>query len=79
MSSSGFTCEKCRHWDARRLRSLQSGGELRLQAPCRVESPARVAPWRWQWEKACAKFEPDLREYPHASPGAVVTDIRSPR
>ena len=66
MSSSGFTCEKCRHWDARRLRSLQSGGELRLQAPCRADSPARVAPWRWQWERACEKFAPEMREYPKA-------------
>jgi len=74
--SDGPTCEGCRHWDATRLRSMQSLGELRMQAPCRVGSPARVSPWKWQWERACPKFEPEMREYPHMSPGVVVTDIR---
>jgi hypothetical protein len=51
-------------------------GEMKLQAPCREGAPARVAPWKWQWEPACPRFAPELREYPHMSPGAVVTDIR---
>ena len=71
--TDGPTCEGCRHWDATRLRSMQSLGELRLQAPCRVGSPARVAPWKWQWEKACAKFEPEMREPPWRRPEAVIT------
>ena len=68
--SDGPTCEQCRHWDATRLRSMQIGVELRLQAPCRVASPARVAPWRWHWEKACPSFAPDLREYPKTEQAA---------
>ena len=74
--SDGPTCEHCTHWDATRLRSMQSLGELRMQAPCRVGSPARVSPWKWQWEPACPQFAPDLREYEVPNPGAVVTDIR---
>ena len=77
--SDGPTCEQCRHWDAEHLRNMPSFGELRLQAPCSVASPARVAPWRWQWENACPKFAADMREYQVPNPGAVMTDIRVPR
>ena len=61
--SSGFTCERCRHWDAERLRVMPGYGALKLQAPCRVDAPTVVAsPWRWQWDKACQKFAPEPRE-----------------
>jgi hypothetical protein len=60
--SDGPTCERCRHWDAERLRVMPGFGEMKLQAPCREGAPERISPWKWQWEPACPKFAPDLRE-----------------
>jgi hypothetical protein len=69
------TCDKCRHWGAERLKAIQHGNVLKLQARCLVD-PARAAPpLMWEWQ-TCPKFAPDLREYQVPNPGAVVTDIR---
>ena len=63
------TCDKCRHWGAERLKAIQHGNVLKLQARCLVD-PARAAPpLMWEWQ-ACAKFAPDLREYPKTEQAA---------
>jgi hypothetical protein len=69
------TCDKCRHWGAERVKAIQRGGELAMQARCHVDPGRAAPPLMWQWE-TCPRFAADLREYPHMSPGVVVTDIR---
>ena len=59
------TCEKCRHWGAERVKAIQRGGELAMQARCHVDPGRAAPPLMWQWEAACPRFAADLREYPH--------------
>lgn len=48
---------------------------MELQARCLVDQARAAPPLMWQGQ-TCLQFAPELREYPHVSPGAVVTDIR---
>jgi len=56
------TCEKCRHWGAERVKAIQRGGELAMQARCHVDPGRAAPPLMWQWE-TCPRFAADLREY----------------
>lgn len=54
---------------AERLRAIQHGNVIRLQARCLVD-PARASPpLMWEWQ-TCERFAPDLREYPKTEQAA---------
>ncbi len=55
-------CERCRYWDAERVRGLTVHGSLDWQARC-LEDPSLASPPLCWWWHSCAKFAPELR--PH--------------